>query len=554
VELFYKRYFQVALTIAVPALVILLGLWVILAPSPTCYGCVVAGIPLANTPAEIAYDPWNGFFYVTYEYSDDVSVVSPGSYSIVDNISLTGDGGVIAYDGADGYMYVATTSGNVSIISGDTNTVVDTIHVGGDPSGITYDSSSNSIYVANGGSQVVVISASTNVVTGSIGIEYGDTVGLTYDSGNGDLYVGTAGGYPDFFGNVTVVSASTSRVIANLTVGRNPTGLAYDSGNGDVYAANMGSESFVPGNITVISGATNTAIAKFPVGNYPEGVAYDGNNGDVYVANYNSNSVSVIAGNTNAVSYTVPLYRGPWWLATDSANGHVFVTDAVSNSASELAPTEAPTIYAFVWLFIGVLAIAALSRVLTIDLLARANDRKSERGPNYERALGSGKRVTATPVSHVSRWKPPKARYLLLAAVIMALVIASLVLADSPLSPNAAICGGPTYTSPGNLQPLDPQCETLGLMGVASAVVVVAATTATWSQRWRWPTLTTAIGLGMVGEGSWLILTIRDVSLDVYGEDTLLFILVMVIGTIATFIGIIGLFLRYDQVEKRSDW
>src|SRR5713226_1961056 len=95
--------------------------------------------------------------------------------SVIANIPVGSGPGGIAFDAANGNLYVANNHDNtVSVISGQTNTVIGIpIPVGNGPFGIAFDSANGNLYVTNfkdtnnGGNTVSVISGQTNTVIGS---------------------------------------------------------------------------------------------------------------------------------------------------------------------------------------------------------------------------------------------------------------------------------------------------------------------------------------------------------------------------------------------------
>jgi YVTN family beta-propeller protein len=184
----------------------------------------------------------------------------------------------VAYDGGNGYVYVANSgSDTVSLISG--TTVVATVGVGSAPEGVAYDDGNGYVYVVNSGSDTVsVISGTTVVATVSVGSA---PRGVAYDGGNGYVYVAN-------FGPSTVSVISGTTVVATVSVGSGPDGVAYDGGNGYVYVTDHSAST-----VSVISGTT--VVATVSVGSEPFGVGYDGGNGDVYVPNYGTSNVSVLA-------------------------------------------------------------------------------------------------------------------------------------------------------------------------------------------------------------------------------------------------------------------
>ena len=162
----------------------------------------------------------------------------------------------IAYDPSNGYIYVTDAgSDTVSVINGATNTVIATIPVGSGPEGIAYDPSNGYIYVANFFSDTVsVINGATNTVIANI------TVGLwpwgvAYDPSNGYIYV------TNFYSDtVSVINGATNTVIATIPVGTEPMGVAYDPSNGYIYVANHHSNT-----VSVINGAPTPSSQPSPL-------------------------------------------------------------------------------------------------------------------------------------------------------------------------------------------------------------------------------------------------------------------------------------------------
>jgi YVTN family beta-propeller protein len=101
-------------------------------------------------------------------------------------------------------------SNTVSVISGSTNTVIGTIPVGREPFGIAFDSANGNLYVANFQDNTVsVISGSTITVIGTIPAGDGPAF-LAFDSANGNIYV------PNYH-DVTLSVISTTGTVADTT-------------------------------------------------------------------------------------------------------------------------------------------------------------------------------------------------------------------------------------------------------------------------------------------------------------------------------------------------
>ena len=88
--------------------------------------------PVGSNPTVVAYDPSNGYIYVTDSGSDTVSVINGAT--VIANITVGSDPYVVAYDPSNGYIYVTDSgSDTVSVINGAT--VIATIPVGQWPGG-----------------------------------------------------------------------------------------------------------------------------------------------------------------------------------------------------------------------------------------------------------------------------------------------------------------------------------------------------------------------------------------------------------------------------------
>jgi YVTN family beta-propeller protein len=110
---------------------------------------ILLGTTRAN-PFGIAYNPTNHNIYVTKSATNQVSMISTITNSIVANISVGTHPADIVYNPINHNMYVANQGSNtVSVIDSATNTVISTIPAGSQPTGITYNSSNRHLYVTN---------------------------------------------------------------------------------------------------------------------------------------------------------------------------------------------------------------------------------------------------------------------------------------------------------------------------------------------------------------------------------------------------------------------
>jgi len=312
----------------------------LLSPSarPVRANSVVATVSIW-APQSVAFDPDNGCIYVGDGSSYTVSVISGSTNKVIATVPLAHgitDLFGIAYDSANGDIYVTSGDGMVYVISGSTNEVIANVSLGGNPIGVAFDSTNGNIYVADSG--VVVMNGANSVVARiSIpGLGPVDSWGIAFDSANGDLYMSDSGS------NITeVISGSTNAVISSVTSGGPGRGVAFDPVNGYVYVASAIAEPNDTGYVSIIDGATNTPVGHVTAGYDLEGVAVDPVKGNVYVVDGEEN-LFAISGSTGKVMGSVPI--GDSALAFDPSNGDIYVADTVFHTVSVVSPASITTV------------------------------------------------------------------------------------------------------------------------------------------------------------------------------------------------------------------
>jgi len=292
----------------------------------------VASIPVGIEPGDLVYDAAKRVVLVTNSNSDNVSVISDQSNTVVRTVPLGSGPSGIAYDSADGKVFVTVTNlHNMSVLCGAGITcdyeVVATFSVGGLPLAVAYDAATAQVFVTNlQSNSVSVISDATYKVAATVPVGQ-DPQSAAYDAATGQVFVTNLQS-----DSVSVISDTTDTVVATVPVGGAPIGAVYDAGTGQVYVTDSGSSE-----VSVISDATDAVVATIPVGYEPYGVAYDAATGQVFVANYVSNNVSVISDLTDKVVTSVAVGIGPNGMAFDPGTNELFVTNAVSNNVSVIS-------------------------------------------------------------------------------------------------------------------------------------------------------------------------------------------------------------------------
>jgi YVTN family beta-propeller protein len=253
----------------------------------------------------------------------------------------------VAYDSAKGEIFVSNAGSNtVSVISDSNNAVVATVAVGGAPDGLAYDSAKGEVFVSNHASNTVsVISDSTNTVVANITIASSGTggsgpAGIAYDPTKGELYVADSDsclGYCPISSNtVSVISDSSNKVVANVTVGEWPSTIAFDATKDEMFVGTSFGGA-APNNVTVISDATNAVVANLVLGNERGlgSMVYDPANGLVLATTGVGALVYMISDSANAIVGNLTLggvygTGGASGVVYDSGKGVLFVSDGSS--------------------------------------------------------------------------------------------------------------------------------------------------------------------------------------------------------------------------------
>jgi YVTN family beta-propeller protein len=254
----------------------------------------LAGTTVGAYPEGIAFDPENGFLYVTNH-----------NYQVPQSTSCASAPGL----------------STVTIFSGSNDTIMGTVVVGKAAAGIAFDSHLNEMYVANCGSNnVSVINTLTNTILGSFGVGTAP-MGVAYLPASTAIAVANSGS-----NNVSLVGGMT--VVGSYPVGIDPQFLVDDLANTLLDVTNYGSA-----NVTTYN-TQNAAKSSIPVGTDPEGIEYNPVLKHVYTANFASGNVSIISG--TSVLASVPVGSEPWGVVYDRGTNAIYVTNTNGGNVSVL--------------------------------------------------------------------------------------------------------------------------------------------------------------------------------------------------------------------------
>jgi YVTN family beta-propeller protein len=270
-------------------------------------------------------------------YSNNVTVISGTTNSVVGAIPVGLNPFGIAYDSSNGDLYVSNGGGsNVTVIDAATSATVASIPVGSGLMSAAFDSSNGYVYVASSGQNAtMIINPATNKVVGSIPVGTSPW-DLIYDSRNGNLYTTNTGS-----DNVSVIDGLSNRVVANVPAGDSPTSICFQPDSDLLYVANPDSN-----NVTVFNGSTNSPVTNIASSrDYPRGVVCDPDNGMTYVMDEQAGTVDMINGTTNALSGSIPVGSYPNYGIFDNLNGNLYIADLLEYEVYVIAPSGSPGIH-----------------------------------------------------------------------------------------------------------------------------------------------------------------------------------------------------------------
>jgi YVTN family beta-propeller protein len=278
----------------------------------------IMNIKVGGSPDGVIVDTNNGNVYFTDSATNNVTIVSGSTNSVVGSLQIQTRSGGGAFDPVNREIYIANDGSNaVSVINDTSNAVVATVTVGVAPVRAAYDSANQNIYVSDFfQASVSVIDSRNNTVVSTIPVGSGPA-GLVFDPYNNEMYVTNFGST-----TVSVINGSTNSVISTIFVGSQPDGATFSSATGDIYISNYNSNS-----VTIINGSNNSVIATLQVGNSPEYAAYASNDHEVYVTNRYSNTVTAIFGETIFTTTTIAVGTNPRGIAFDPINGELYVSN-----------------------------------------------------------------------------------------------------------------------------------------------------------------------------------------------------------------------------------
>jgi YVTN family beta-propeller protein len=294
------------------------------AVSEQTVGHRIGDVRVGLYPSGIVYDPRNGDLYVTNYGDGTVSVLSTAPLRVVATITMGLNPWKLAFDPSTNRIFVGSDfSDLVTIIDATTNTVSGHINVGcGFTVGVLFDSLNGLLYVeCDETSTVAVVNPVTHHVLKQIATGPGEANGgEAVNPATGDIY------FANYFGNtITIVSGANNSVVAQVTVGNQPTATLYNPLRNQIDVLVGGFEVSPEHQLLVLNPKDNTAAGRLYVGVNPITEAFDGKNQLIVVADADAGRITVVDARSDKVLGHLSVGIYPDDIAFNPSNGVAYV-------------------------------------------------------------------------------------------------------------------------------------------------------------------------------------------------------------------------------------
>ncbi|MBV9514996.1 MAG: hypothetical protein JO280_13300 [Mycobacteriaceae bacterium] len=250
-------------------------------------GTVVATVNVGRAPYGIALSADGRRAYVANSVGNSVSVIDTDALSVTTTMAVGENPYGVAVAGERVYV-TNQTDGTLTVLSGETSVLngeTCTIAVGTAPTGVAISPDEQRAYVVdNEAHSLIVVDTLAGTLTDTIAVgKHPAQVAITPDGAQ--AFVTNTGG-----GSVSVVNLSTTAVTETLLLSDHPVGVAVGARYAFVTALDA---SLVAGTVTIIdieTGAMNTIPAGAPYS-----VAADPAADRAYITDFRAQTVSTVA-------------------------------------------------------------------------------------------------------------------------------------------------------------------------------------------------------------------------------------------------------------------
>ncbi|MEM0128667.1 MAG: hypothetical protein QXG65_00655 [Thermoplasmata archaeon] len=302
-----------------------------------------AALPGASTAPSVSLSPSRPVTGLAFVSSQDElwAAGADGSLWILDPTTLAVEGEIPLASGLGGMVWSPVTD-RLYVAVGSLGEVaaVDVFHrsvVGAFPTQVgteymAYDPADDRLFIVEGdpfaahGDSVEIVDLSNGSIAGftPVGIFPG---WITYV--DGFVAVVNENAFTANPANVSILEASTGRLLGNVTIGNSPVGIEADVSAGTVWVPLAGNASSPAPRIVAIDPTTLSLVGQALLLPSPVGIAYDPSGPSVIVSSSSIATLSVIPA-AQAIPgpvRTVPIASEPITPACDASLGRCYVTD-----------------------------------------------------------------------------------------------------------------------------------------------------------------------------------------------------------------------------------
>jgi len=288
----------------------------------------------------LAFDEATNDLWLSDFETNNLTVVSLANGSVVANLSLGVSPVDLLYDGVSGAMFVSEpTSGDVLVFNATTRALVATISGFSSPSVMAANDVGSEVFVAEQPDLIGVISESSDRIAANVTLPF-SPYDLAFDGPRDELFVPNPAaqfltGPQNVTSNITVVSGVNFSLLARVPAYGELGAETFDNRTGDLYVADPYFR-----DVEVISDSTDTVIANVSDLPAPAEMEYDSGPDEVFVVNPYAETISFVSGSTNAVTDTYVIQASPAGSAYDNATGDLLVADSYANSLLEVSTSN----------------------------------------------------------------------------------------------------------------------------------------------------------------------------------------------------------------------
>jgi DNA-binding beta-propeller fold protein YncE len=220
-----------------------------------------------------------------------VDVFNLDTFAKVGEIANTSAHGV-ALDPKSGHGFASSKP--ITMFDMKTLAVIKTIDVQGSPDGLLFDPFNGHVHVlSHSAPNDTVINAADGAVLGTIDLGGGPE--QAQSDGKGTIYIDLE----EDAGKIAVVDATTLKVKATYEIGAKcgaPAGLGLDAKNGILFAAchDGGEDKSMPQTMTIVSASTGKILAALPIGAGTDGGGFNPATMEAFSSNGAGGTLSII--------------------------------------------------------------------------------------------------------------------------------------------------------------------------------------------------------------------------------------------------------------------